>query len=148
MSNLDDLFPELSDREKYPSGVAPRRGTPEPAKIEAPEWDTSPKTMKLKGEDTEFFTIAALATALGRKPVTIRSWEMKGWLPLSTYRTSPPKNSPIDGKKPMGQRLYTRAQIEAVIKAAHEAGVTDPEVRRPAWKSFSKSVVDSWKALR
>lgn len=150
MSNIDELFPELSDKARYPGGVAPRRGIPEATKPTAfdPDWDASPKMMKLKGVDTEFFPIIALARSLGRKPVTVRSWEAKGWLPLSMYRTPAPKKTYIEGKKPMGHRLYTRVQIEAVVAAATEAGVLDPSVKRPDWKLFTKRVVDSWKQTR
>lgn len=150
MSNIDDLFPELSDKAKYPGGVAPRRTTPAATRTTPvdPEWDASPKIMKLKGEDTEFFPIISLARALGRKSVTVRSWEAKGWLPLSMYRTPAPKKMYIEGKKPMGQRLYTRAQIEAVVAAATECGALDPSIKSPDWKLFTKRVVDSWKQTR
>ena len=55
---------------------------------------------------------------------------------------------PIPGKVAAGRRLYTRAQIEAVIEAAHEAGVPRKVKAPPSdWKLFTALVVRSWKAL-
>lgn len=135
----------------YPGGVKPRRlsrSAPEESAAVVSDWDRNPTIKKLKGVDTEFFTVGALAEALGLQTVTIRSWERKGWIPKSMYRTPAPPKHPVDGKKPMGRRLYTRSQIEIVIKAAKSSGVSDPEVKRPDWKKFTKIVVDGWKAIR
>jgi len=147
----DELDRALADLPgfNYPSGIKPRRTTAATkARIDpmADDWDAHPTIKKLKGVDTEFFTIGNLAAALGNKPVTVRSWERKGWLPLSRFRTPAPSTHPIEGKKPMGKRLYTRAQIEAVVKAARDAGVLDPSVPRPNWPKFTKQVVDAWKS--
>ncbi len=140
---IDDL-PAFS----FPSGVAPRRlnPAPKPPTVEV-EWDSRPIIMKRQGVDTEFFPIGSLSKALGFQPVTIRKWERLGRLPLSRYRTPAPKNHPVEGKTPMGRRLYTRRQVEVVIDAAKQAGVTDPEVRVPDWQKFTKIVVDGWRSI-
>lgn len=144
--SLDSFFENLPDQSRYPGGKAPRRpGVPKKAKALDESWDKNPTVKYVKGVATEFFTIGDLAKAINRLPVTIRSWESKGRLPLSRYRTQAPESHPIEGKTPMGRRLYTRHQIEVVIAAAEKAGVTDPDVRRPNWQIFTNEVVDGWK---
>lgn len=147
-TRIEDLFPELDDSERYPGGRAPRREAPPSPKLDlATDWDSKPTIKIHKGEEREFFTIGDLATALGREPVTIRSWEDKGYLPKSRYRGPAPKKG-IPGKEVKGRRLYTRQQIEIVIAAAIESGVAGPNaLYRPNWKKFTKTVVDGWKAL-
>lgn len=146
MNDLDKFFENIPNKTRFPGGRPPKRPTDmvEKDKGEA-GWDAKPTMKMLKGVETEFFTVGALADALGLKPVTIRSWEAKGRLPLSRYRTPAPKNHPVEGKTPKGRRLYTRHQIEVVVDAATRAGVTDPDVRRPNWPQFTKIVVDGWK---
>ena len=46
----------------------------------------------------EFFDIGALAEALGRKPVTIRSWEDKKIIPKACTADEPP--APSDSHRP------------------------------------------------
>lgn len=144
---LKGFMENLPDKSRFPGGKPPRRPTNMVEKDQPADdtWDAKPTIKKLKGVETEFFPVGALAKALGIKPVTVRSWEAKGWLPLSRYRTPAPKNHPVEGKTPMGRRLYTRHQIEVVVTAAARAGVTDPDVRRPNWPQFTKIVVDGWK---
>ena len=148
MNDLDKFFENIPDKSRFPGGRPPRRSadTVEKNKAVDDTWDSKPTIKKLKGVDTEFFTVGALAAAVGLRPVTIRSWEAKGWLPLSRFRTQAPKSHPVEGKKPMGRRLYTRHQIETVVKAATQAGVLDPTVRRSNWPQFTKIVVDGWKS--
>lgn len=146
---IADLFPELDDKDRFPGGRAPRRVMPETAKPTiAPDWDANPTIKIHKGEEREFFTVGDLANALGKKPVTIRSWEDKGYLPRSRYRGPTPKGEGIPGKTVKGRRLYTRQQIEIVITAALEAGVAGPNaLYRPDWRKFTKTVVDGWKSI-
>jgi hypothetical protein len=149
MSDPFAMFEDMSVR--FPGGIAPRRhGAVEAPVVEAvdPSWDDNPKVMKLKGVDTEFFTVGALAQALGRRPVTVRSWEDKGWLPKSRFRTPAPKRATLEGKKSMGRRLYTRAQIEVVIEAAHKSGLLDPDRKTADWELFTKTIVDGWKSSK
>jgi hypothetical protein len=93
--------------------------------------------------------VGALAAAIGVTPKAIYKWERLRIFPPSRYRSQPPKASPIPDKSAAGRRYYTRAQIEAVIEAAHEACVTMPRRpgTRPDWKLFTALVVRSWKAL-
>ena len=108
------------------------------------EWDRKPIFKRLNGVTTEFFTIGHLATALNRRPVTIRSWEDKKILPMSRYRDRAPKGEQVPGKKAAGKRLYTRQQIEVVIAAAQESGVMASS-RDANWPLFTRRVVDGWR---
>lgn len=90
--------------------------------IEDVVWDERPRLYTVKGEEKEFFTISALARALHREPVSMRKWEEKGYLPPARYR------APGAGKK--RDRLYTRAQIEGLVKLAKAEGLTDPAKKK------------------
>lgn len=110
---------------------------PEPT-YEGPPWDVNPKVMVVKGEEIEFFTIGSLAKALNRQVVTIRKWEKLGYIPKARYRTA--------GKKQ--DRLYTRAQIEGMMRLAEDEGLMDPtaKVRIPN-TTFPVRVKALFKAL-
>lgn len=84
-----------------------------------PVWDEKPRTYAIQGKSTDLFPISALAQALRRKAVTMRKWETKGYLPEARYR------SPGEGKKQ--DRLYTRAQVEGLVKIAKAEGLMDPK---------------------
>ena len=87
------------------------------------EWDANPVTYMFNGIEREFFTISHLAAALGKAPVTIRSWENKGWLPRSPYRSPKPRGATVPGLAPKGKRLWTRAQILGMVKIARQEQV-------------------------
>jgi hypothetical protein len=138
----------------FPGGVPSRTAVEDQKrKEEASEpppvaWDSFPIRKTFNGIEKDFFPIGALAMALGRKPVTIRQWEDLGRLPKSQFRTKPPMASHLPGKRAEGKRLYTRAQIVAVIKAAERAGITDPN-QTANWNLFRDLVVAAWtKQLR
>lgn len=111
------------------------------------EWDKHPTVKMLRGVRTEFFTVGDLAAALGRTPVTIRSWEDKGWLPHATFRTETPKGTQVPGKKVKGRRLYTRSQIEVVLAAAAKHGVMENGGKNARWKAFCREVLVGWQQL-
>lgn len=87
-------------------------------------WDAKPVWMSVHGQTKEMFLKSALAMALNRQLVTIRSLENSGVLSkprLRNYR---------------GRWLYSRDQIEDLVKLAEEEGVIDPLLRRPFSKRF------------
>lgn len=95
----------------------------------------------VKGKPQKFYTIGALAAALGKKQVTIRSWEQKGWLPPPKFRTPAPKGDQVPGKKAKGLRLYTREQLlflaetyDRYIESAH----------KPDWEAFRKAIQNQY----
>jgi hypothetical protein len=89
-------------------------------------WDVRPQHLHLQGRNLTFYTRGALATALNRKLVTIRTWESKGILCRSRVKNA------------RGQYLYTREQIEDLIKLAEEEGVLDPAFRNPFSDRFAR----------
>lgn len=104
-------------------------GTSTPVKPRAPR-----KTVQLDDDEDIFakprkgyqynnnpfpcYAIGVLAKALGRQPVTIRLWEREGLLPRTSFSSSKVQGS---GKA----RLYTREQIEGIVRIAEEEGVLD-----------------------
>lgn len=91
----------------------------------------------VNGETRRFYTIGSIAKALGKKQVTIRSWEAKGWLPPTMYRTPPPKTPQVPGKQVKGQRLYTKDQLLFLVMAYNEY---IEEADRPNWDAFRKAI--------
>ena len=79
---------------------------------------------------------------LNRKPVTIRSWEAKGWIPPASFRTPAPKSEQIPGKAVKGRRLYSEAQIVFLVEAAMAYAIDDPD--SPDWKGFRKHIADNY----
>lgn len=91
-----------------------------------PSWDDKPVYSIVHGEAREMFMRSHLARALNRQIGTIRSMERDGV--LSTPRL----------KNYRGRWLYTRDQIEDLIKLAREEKVIDPKYRRPFSERFIK----------
>lgn len=63
------------------------------------------------GEDIELYYIGTLASALGRASDTIRKWEIAGIIPDPFFKDS------------HGRRLYSKEQIEAVVRCAERAKI-------------------------
>lgn len=102
-------------------------------------WDRHPRFITVGGVKTEFFTIGALAEALGRKSGTIRKWENTGVIPRPLFRKSADRS---EGTR----RLYTRAQIEGIVKIAQEERVLDGS-RSISQTNFTERVRDLYKEL-
>lgn len=148
--------PDALDAVIFPGGQPSRRARaergappPETPAIPEPSWDDHPQLKYLRGEQVEMFPVGALAAAVGVTSKAVYKWERLRILPPSRFRTQAPGKAPIPGKAAAGRRLYTRAQIEAVIEAADEAGVMMPRKpgSHPDWRLFTTLVVRSWKAL-
>lgn len=138
LSSFEELAESIDKR--YPGSKQTRRmveqqsaPTPDPD-----HWDARPIRKTVKGAEVEFFPVGALATALGRSSVTIRMWENTGILPKARYRSGG-----VEGKQ---RRLYTRAQIEGVVRIAQEEGIL--YITRKiaiADTQFTAKVVKLWK---
>lgn len=100
------------------------------------------KIMRVNGVDRQFFTVGELAKALNRKPVTIRMWETKGWLPKAKYRTPAPKAEQIPGKALKGRRLYSLEQVEFLITALSRYEIDDPA--KANWVGFRQHIKNQW----
>lgn len=119
----DPLLDRFSDL-NWPGKRKPvNRTMPEPVREEQEGWDTNPLFYVYQGEKKEFFTISNLAAALGRSPITIRSWENKGVLPKSPYRSPRPRGTKLPGVEAKGKRLWTREQIAGILSIASQEGV-------------------------
>lgn len=103
-------------------------------------WDAKPQVFKVAGVDREFFTIGNLAQALGRRPVTVRAWESKGVIPKATFRR--PSEDPRGTR-----RLYTREQIEGIVRIAEEEGLLKGDNRSITQTDFSRRVIALFKEL-
>lgn len=103
---------------------------------ESDQWDLKPLIFTVRGKETEFFPIGALALALGgRSANTLRAWEKEGTIPKSVY-VKPSKD-------PRGRRrMYTRAMVEGLVRIAKEEGVFWPQkgVRLSSTQFTAKAV--------
>jgi len=129
------------DGPDYPGKTAPKnRGVDKVTH----EWLHSVKSHEYSvgGTVTNFYTIGALAQALNRKPVTIRSWESKGWLPPASFRTPPPKGEQVPGKATKGRRLYSETQVVFLVEAAIEYQIDDPD--SPDWDGFRSHIASHY----
>jgi len=146
--DIDKLFEDLDAY--YPNSKRKRKEKV----IKAPEvepdaaWDVKPYKKTLpNGREVEMFTIGALAGALGRPVITIRTWIKEGYLPASPYRLPAKKNS--KGEDHQGRRLYSRAMVEAVIKLFDSAGLL--HTKRIEWslhRHLSNEIAEAWSSIR
>ena len=141
---FDDEEVEALAEEYYPGSKRKidRTDETEKSKADPDGWDAKPRTYKKNGVDTEFFTVGHLAAAMNRKPLTIRQWERKGIIPKSTYQRAGRDASP-HGRR----RLYTRAQIEGMIKIAAEEGLLTNDRREIASTNFKTRVLELFRQL-
>lgn len=101
------------------------KAAPEPKRAPA-DWSVhgKTKTIKVHGVPTEveFFNLEALRIGLDRPAVTIRNWIANEYIPEAIYRM--PRRM-VRGKEQLGQRLYTRAQVEAILRVFEEHGIRE-----------------------
>jgi hypothetical protein len=129
MSTIDDdpvaFLDDLMDSRKQKRETAPIFPGTTPPRNEAKtvqEYDNAwvvnlpHKEYYVGGNITRMYPIGSLAKALGKQPVTIRSWEDKGWLPPATFRTPPPNGHQIPGKPSVGRRLYSQEQLLLILE--------------------------------
>lgn len=144
---IDDVLAELDSY--YPGSKRKRK---EPVVKEEPlepsNWNAKPyiKTMP-NGKDVEMFTIGALAEALNRPIITIRTWMKQGHLPLSPYRL--PAQLDKNGEMRQGRRLYTRPMIEAAVQVFRSNGIL--EKTRVNWavhQQVALDIAEAWSNIR
>lgn len=118
--------------------LPPVDATPLPLEKDPVLWDSKPFVKWVNGEQREFFTIGALCMALERPAVTIRLWIRQGRLPPATFRM--PTVNGIAGR-----RLYTRSQIEDIVRVATEHQVLGVKaVDWSAHPTFKQDVLAAW----
>jgi hypothetical protein len=147
-STIDDQFAAIG-QQYYPGSTRPlvrhhnRLNTETaPSAVDPGAWDAKPRKYVVGGVETEFFTVGDLATALGRRPVTIRKWEREGIIPKSTYQSTG-KDGDVRGRR----RLYTRAQVEGMVRIAHEEGVLVSHQKPIKGTQFTARVIDLFQRL-
>lgn len=137
--------------EEAPRGYFPGSRTPlpfdnAPAATPAPaetSWDARSTKKVINGTEVEFFSIGAVCAALGRPAVTIRLWIRQGHLPAATYRM--PTRTSENGAVITGRRLYTRHQVESIVRVAEQHGILGTD--RVDWSrhtGFAQDVRNAW----
>jgi hypothetical protein len=137
-----DLAPGSKQKRREPTELANRRKAK--ALGESNGWDKDPIIKLIKGVETELFTIGALALALEKTVVTIRSWEKKGYIPSAPYRL---RSKSLNGKKVNGNRVYTRVLIEIAIEEFNRRGLLGSA--RVEWnlhEDLTDVIVSRWKS--
>jgi hypothetical protein len=136
-----DRAPGSKQKRRESTPVADKRR--QKAFGESNGWDESPIIKTLKGKEVEVFTIGALAQALEKEIVTIRLWEKKGYIPGAPYRL---RSKSLNGKKVMGNRVYTRELIEIAIEEFQKRNLLGSS--RLEWKQhtdLTDALVLRWK---
>lgn len=136
-----DRFADLA----YPGKRAPVNRSVVPDEPPSSSWDEKPIRYTFRGVEREFFTISHLAAALNRSVVTIRSWENKGMMPRTPYRSPRPRGDTLQGATPKGKRLWTREQISGILQIAAEERVILNG--KPPTERFAQRVLHLYKTL-
>lgn len=145
----DEIEKAFADLEYIPGSKRKRR-EPDPKvsrrKVgESNGWDETPIIKTLGGKETEVFTIGALAQALEKSIVSVRLWERKGYIPRAPYRL---RSKTLKGQKTGGNRVYTRALIEATIEEFSKRGLLG--TARVEWgqhDDLTDALVKRWKEI-
>lgn len=139
MTAIDDFFDDLH----YPGSKRERRPAP-PPKPEEERWDARPIRKKHRGEVVEFFDSGALARALGKSTVTIRTWERKGYIPRAPFRL--PGYVDAEGVEQPGRRVYTRELIDIAVEEFSNRNLLG--AARVEWNRYTDltiALVERWK---
>ena len=129
----------MSDQGYFPGSRQPI--TP-PGGLRDPLAGLVGKKFTIGGREIELFGISELADALNRKPVTIRKWEREGHIPNATY-TKPGINKDPRGRR----RLYSRAQIEALVKIAQEEGILHDLHKQISKTNFQAKALNAFRQI-
>lgn len=130
MSNGERFFPGS----RQPLGRAPG--------LRDPLEGLSGKTFTIKGREVELFTITELSRALNRQPVTVRKWESHGYIPKATF-----VKPGTDGDPRGRRRLYSREQVEALVRIATEEKVLVDLHRQISKTQFKAKALAAFKQI-
>ena len=106
-------------------------------------WDAKPVYYLVDGEKREFFLISHLARALDYSVQSIRAWEAQGLLARTPYRSPRTKRPVAGGRSDKGKRLWTRQQVEGIVKIAKKHKVIFPNrkgIKHPPTPAFAAEV--------
>ena len=145
----DEIEKAFADLEYIPGSKRKRRELdPKVSRRKVGEsngWDANPIIKTLGGQETEVFTIGALALALEKSIVSVRLWERKGYIPKAPYRL---RAKTLGNKKTGGNRVYTRALIESAIEEFSKRGLLG--TARVEWgqhEDLTEALVKRWKEI-
>lgn len=142
MANTTTGFEDLD----YPGRRKPKNRGDSAAPPPTPnDWDAKPLIYNVDGKPQEFFIIGHLAKALGYSVQSIRAWEDKGLLPRSPYRSPRTKKPVAGGRSNKGKRLWTREQIEGIVRLANKHKVILN--KQPPTAAFAKDVAALFNSL-
>jgi hypothetical protein len=114
----------------------------------APNWWDNEQYRRLAktedGEEVIFFTIGALAQAVQKKPVTIKKWLQLHYIPEPAWR-SPGWKEQFGGA---GVRLWTKEQIDGIVKIATEEGIIGSRPHTMAATNFPQRVFGLWNQMK
>lgn len=137
-----EMFGELPD---FPGNRVPknRPASKKPTFSQVTDrlYGAKSKPYRINGEQIEMFTIGQLGRVLNRKPVTIRMWESRGWIPKATYRTPKPRAAQIPDKNMKGRRLYSRTQVEFLLQAITDFAL---DTAKADWVGFAKHTANNY----
>src|SRR5262245_13096101 len=145
----DDPAERFADLD-YPGRKKPVNRNATPAVAETPLWDAKPVYYLVQGEKREFFLISHLAKALDYSVQSIRAWEAQGLLARTPYRSPRTKRPVAGGRSDKGKRLWTREQVEGIIRIAKKHRVIFPDrkgVKHPPTPAFAAEVADLFVSL-
>jgi DNA-binding MarR family transcriptional regulator len=139
--DIDEVFGDL-----YPGSKKRRRAVERSVQEVEPAWDATPTIKVYNGKPTEFFNLGALAKAIGKKPVSVRLWERRGYLPAAPYRL--PGFTDGQGNEIAGRRLYSRALITAVVDEFAKRDLLGK--KRVEWKRHTDltiAIAERWQRI-
>src|SRR5687767_12360287 len=141
LDRFADLQDPAKDKASYPGKREPKMRSIKrsaPQRDDKPPWDENPVYYMVKGVRREFFTIRHLAAALDYSQQSIRAWENSQLLAKSPFRSPKPRKPTIGGRNTKGKRLWTREQIEGILRIAQEEGVILN--KQPPTRAFARRV--------
>jgi hypothetical protein len=143
----DEIDKAFAGLEYKPGSKQKRREVnpkaPRKKSYEENSWDSMSIVKSLGGKEVEVFTIGALAKALEKSIISIRSWEKKGYIPRAPYRL---RSKSLNGQKVGGNRVYTRVLIEIAIEEFSKRGLLGTS--RVEWSEHSDltfAIMSRWK---
>lgn len=144
--SIEEKFADLD----YPGRRKPKNRDDKPAPVDINLWDSRPAKYLVNGEVQEFFLISHLSKALDYSQQSIRAWEAQGLLARTPFR-SPRTAKPVaGGRSNKGKRLWTREQVEGIIRIAKKHKVIFPDrkgVKHPPTPAFAAEVHEFFNSL-
>lgn len=139
---ITDKFGDLD----YPGRRKPKNREPsKPPPEDTEVWDAKPVYYMVGGEKREFFTIGHLAAALDYSVQSIRAWEQQGVLPRTPFRSPRTRRPVAAGKSNKGRRLWTREQVEGIVRIAKRHRVIFN--KKPPTMAFAREVAQLFNQL-